>query len=483
MERNEQMAFGGLMKFGQQMIHQASIAVDAFFQPFHGEKSQPYLLQGAEDIPMGAILFTKVERNTATVQARKKRRLMEHTRVMSASTRRQPKVFCNVKYVQDYKEIVFAGIADGPDITIRNDDWRYRTGASVIPVISGTRTVMNTGPEDIYEGEWVYYETPELSRKPDDKNPGTYITPHDAFADHKNYHCHRAVLRPVTAENFAVDPDCIYRTIGKCVAFSRSGQMLDLSISSAVAPVPFGANVITTPVRAVVSASGPVPSGSAAVASGSSASGSVPAPSSSLGSSGLTTLVDDTMAIGTASIPFEIRTNAAETAFAIVNKDNFQDMDAAYVRAKAGAEAKAASPNAWGPGKLTLSSGDVAARIEWDGTNLLLIREADNRTMYTGGGHSSHHYHPRAYPTGPAPAKRTLSGLRNSSHGGGLTRPPAALGSNGGLAGTLSNVVTQRRNDLGPMEADEEDEDEEEEDEESEDGTETVTSSSSSTAQ
>ena len=42
----------------------------------------------------------------------------------------------------------------------------------------------DTKPEDKKPGD-----------KPDDKNPGTYITPHDAFADHKNYHCHRAVLR------------------------------------------------------------------------------------------------------------------------------------------------------------------------------------------------------------------------------------------------------------------------------------------------
>lgn len=477
MERNEQMAFGGLMKFSQQMIHQASIAVDAFFQPFHGEKSQPYLLQGAEDIPMGAILFTKVERTAATVQARKKRRLMEHTRVMSASTRRQPKVFCNVKYVQDYKEIVFAGIADGPDITIRNDDWRYRTGASVIPVISGTRTVMNTGPEDIYEGEWVYYETPELSRKPDDKKVGNFTSPHDAFADHKNYHCHRAVLRPVTAENFAVDPDCIYRTIGKCVAFSRSGQMLDLSISSAVAPVPFGANTILTPTRVVVSASGPVPSGSAAVASGSGASGSG-APVMAQVSTGNI----QRMNIGTDVIGFTLMSDGKD--YELYTEDGSKPLTGADVVGLVSTPVTAET-------KVFESSANIngtvrKVTITFDGTNLRIYVEGNSKP-FTSGGHS-HHYsgrHPRAYPTGPAPAKRTLSGLRSSSgsHGGGLTRPPAALGSNGGLTGTLSNVVTQRRNDLGPMEADEEDEDEEEEDEESEDGTETVTSSSSSTAQ
>lgn len=460
-ERNEQMAFGGLMKFGQQMIHQASIAVDAFFQPFKGEESQKFLLQGAEDIPMGAVLFSKVERTAATVQARKKRRLIEHTRVMSSSTRRQPKVFCNVKFVDNYNQIVFAGIADGPDITIRNDDWRYRTGASVIPVISGTRTVMNTGPDDVYEGEWVYYEIPKLSIKSEGKGKPPTI-PHTSFQNHTDFFCHRAVLRPVTKENYEADPDCIYRAIGKCVAFARAGQMLDLSISTAVAPVPFDAVAVAPPGRAVplggtavvASASGPVASSS----SGTSAT----AP----GATGLRAITNlstvPRMVFGSDAIGFTLMTDGK--SFELYTEDGSQPLTGADV-ANLLTTPVTAETEGWTGNRM---------RITFDGTNIR-IYDAAGKAFTSGGGrgHYGGRFGPpaaRAYPTGPAP-KRTLSGLRS---GNGLTRPPAALANN--------VTATQRRNDLGPEEA-EEDEDEEEEDEESEDGTETVTSSSSSTAQ
>jgi hypothetical protein len=262
-EHNKQMAFGGLQRFGQQMIHQASIAVDCMFEPFSGEDSQKAgLLNGIENIPTGGILFSKVKRTAAAVQALKKRRLMNHTRTLTAATRRQPTVFCNVKFVNSYNEIVFAGVSD-TEITINNDDWRYRAGRSVIPVISGTRTVMNTGPDDIWEGEWVYYETPKLS-----KDAATGKSPHPEFTNEGTYNCHRAVLRPVTLANYKADPDCIYRTVGKCVAFSRSGQMLDLSISSAVAPIPFGAKPAAA---AYAAAAGPLPSASGVAVAASAA--------------------------------------------------------------------------------------------------------------------------------------------------------------------------------------------------------------------
>jgi hypothetical protein len=431
-ERNEHMAFGGLMKFGQQMIHQASIAVDCFYHPFDGNKSQNHLLLGVEDIPTGAILFSKVERYTAVAQVRKKRRLMEHTRLMSASTRRQPKVFSNVKYVTNYSEIVFAGVSD-TEITIRNDDWRYRTGASVIPVISGTRTVMNTGPDDIYEGEWVYYEIPSLSKSTE-------------FQKHADYDCHRAILRPVTLANYNADPDCIYRTVGKCVAFSRAGQMLDLSISSAVAPIPFGAN--PNPRDAHYSASaGPLPS--------------VPV-------AAYATVTSGTMSFGGGD-DFKFKIVSTGKDFMVYKEDLTGPLDTAYLRSTAKQDlTKLGSGELW-KGKVTVNGVQMELTITWDPTKPELKLTSDQPNVLRTQGHSDHF----------------------AARGGHLAPPPAARRTHNMMSAPLPSAMLQqqqqqqqqasagpRRTELGQQR--DEEKDEEDEDEDSED--ETITSVDSSSA-
>lgn len=436
-ENNKAMAYGGLMRFGQQMIHQASIAVDCFFHPFDGNKSQNGLLHGVEDIPTGAILFTKVERNGPIGQANKKRRLMEHTRTMSASTRRQPKVFCNVRWVTDYGEIVFAGVSD-TEITIRNDDWRYRTGASVIPVISGTRTVMNTGPDDIYEGEWVYYETPGLSKKSDGSSP------HDDFKNNKEFDCHRAVLRPVTAANYAVDPDCIYRTVGKCVAFSRAGQMLDLSISSAVAPIPFGAaNPRATYYSA---AAGPVPPKVAATALFT------------------TPLANDKMKFSTGDeFKFKLMSNGKD--FMVFKVDD-TPLTANQIVAALPSTKGLALENVWNDDVKVPAVGSFKLRISFDGTKPELQLHRDDPVVLRTQAHRGPGQYGVRHQSQSAQPRRTFSGLQSS---------PAAAAA---AAAAAAGAAASRHAELEP---DQEEEDEDAEDDEDDD-TVTLSSSSSSTA-
>lgn len=216
------MLYGGTHQFGQKCIHQASTAVNSRFEPYDAGASEKSLGMGADDIEVGMLTFCRTRTRIVAPSAKKRHRSAEYAMPVS-STRRQQGVFANLKHVPSRESIHFAGVAEN-EITVRGDHWRYANGTAITVVLGGTVTIMNTGPHDIYEGEWVYWDLPKEQ------------FPTDAAGEV----CHRAVVMPITKENVMKDPGAIYRTIGKCLMFSQAGSMLDLSVSTATAPIPFG---------------------------------------------------------------------------------------------------------------------------------------------------------------------------------------------------------------------------------------------------
>lgn len=209
------------MKFHQQCIQQAAIVIDSRFCPMNNEQNPAKL--PAENIPTGALMFRKVHVPESQVRQQKNRRVTNFVKPIT-STKPQPLVFCNLKHAKAHEDVSFAGIAD-TEITIDGDHWRYSgSNRSVIVRGAGTRSIINSGDEACYEGEWLYWSLPS-------KDP-SYM------AQAPNEPIHRAVVRPITEANFARDPTCIHRTIGKCLSFGEAGQQIDISISSAVAPIP-----------------------------------------------------------------------------------------------------------------------------------------------------------------------------------------------------------------------------------------------------
>lgn len=215
------VVFGGLMKFGQQCIQQASIVIDTRMAPFK-EPDNPSKLP-CENIPTGALVFRKTRVELAGQKIAQNKRTANFVKPIT-STRAQPLVFCNLKAVKEHNDISFVGVAD-TEITVDGDHWRYAgSNRSEIVRAAGTRSIWNSGPDHCYEGEWLFWDLPIKDPAFAQKAPSEEI--------------HRAVVRPVNEANFERDPTCIYRTIGKCMIAAPANSMVDISISTAVAPVP-----------------------------------------------------------------------------------------------------------------------------------------------------------------------------------------------------------------------------------------------------
>ena len=248
------VCFGAVMQLGQQNIRQGNIAVNTMFSPYDEVEAEKTMGMGYESVPNGSIVFQRRHTRLPSAAPHSKRmRMVRFSKPnLVQGTRALPTVFCNLKHVANDEQITCAGVSDTM-VEIRGDDWRYRAGRSIIIVTAGIRTVMNSGPEDIYEGEWVFWSRPSKDSK--------------FSAEAGSQMIHRAVLRPVTAENYAADPTCIYRTVGKCVEFSQAGQKLNLSLSPAAAPIPYGKGLIAATAALSSRAKG-TPSGASAPVDG-----------------------------------------------------------------------------------------------------------------------------------------------------------------------------------------------------------------------
>ena len=221
--------FGGTMWLGQQDIRQSGETVNAQFGPFNSSAATPTMEMGYESIPNGCVVFLKKEPHPGkSTRAQKRRKIVETSgrgrhRYGTAS---QPMVFANLKHVAHISQVTVAGISDTM-LELVGDDWRNRSGRSVIVCRGGKRTTMN-GPEDCYPGDYVVWFPPALDAE-DNIRVQAGGEP-----------CHHAILRPLTKENYDKDPLCIDRVVGMCTEFSRANTHLNLDVRLCTTNPPFG---------------------------------------------------------------------------------------------------------------------------------------------------------------------------------------------------------------------------------------------------
>lgn len=279
-ESNRTAACGGLMNVKQPTAQQAPVVVNAQYKDYQRfTELKDRHRSGADDFESGAALFVACDPDSYTPPSSFTSRMNKLGHYLFPSEESQPGVFSSLEQVymmalnsqpagnpvarhaaavqRVYQSIRSFGFADTPN-SLQKDNRRYASGDwSVITRLAGDKTTVNTGWMHIGAGDdvvWFFPNDPVLAQLFDPNLPNRPNRPNRQYPFEVTPIGNptgmpepgtvklRAILLPLILEVVTVDPNCVYRVVGKCMKPSKPNRALTLLVGTRPSVMPIAAD-------------------------------------------------------------------------------------------------------------------------------------------------------------------------------------------------------------------------------------------------